>query len=388
MHWIKWPLILNDKDKGGLGVGSLDAFNLGLLYKWKWRFFNEPSVLWVQLIKSLYGDGGSFHEVRSSNGCGVWSKIVGSINRLHDQHVVAASTMSRVLGDGQFISFWNDVWCGTDSLKSLGVPLASASSGGLESAQYDALMDLLQPITLTSSPDRWRWSLDPYGCFSVKSVRSWIDASRLPEEDHPTRWNSCVPLKVNVHCWRAMLDRLPCRFNLAARGLPLESILCPICLTSQETLSHLLFICPTAVQVWQQVARWIQCQVPDFASMSDLVEWVDSLSVVGQKRSIVDSIFMVVIWVLWTYRNAVVFKRLDYRKQDIFDNIREFSFVWFYARNNKINMSRLLASRFVHLVRSSVLKTGSNRLVGPVEPGTGDESGLINAGSMLISEPE
>ena len=107
------------KKKGGLGVGSLDAFNLGLLYKWKWRFFNEPSVLWVQLVKSLYGDGGGFHEVRSTNGCGVWSKIVGSINRLHDQHVVAASSMSRVLGDGQFISFWNDVWCGTDSLKSL-----------------------------------------------------------------------------------------------------------------------------------------------------------------------------------------------------------------------------------------------------------------------------
>ncbi|KAL4557552.1 hypothetical protein LXL04_035734 [Taraxacum kok-saghyz] len=95
------------------------------------------------------------------------------------------------------------------------------------------------------------------------------------------------------------------------------------------------------VQMWQKVAVWIQCPVPAFMSMVDLVEWVDARPVMGQKRSIVDSIFMVVIWVLWTYRNVVVFQRTNYRKQDIFDNIRDYSFVWFSARNNTINMSRV-----------------------------------------------
>ena len=37
------------------------------------------------------------------------------------------------------------------------------------------------------------------------------------------------------------------------------------------------------------------------------------------------------------------------------------------------------------MVISSVLKTSLNR---PVGPGTGDENGLINAGFILISEPE
>ena len=35
--WVKWDCILNSLDKGGLGVGSLSAFNQALLYKWKWR---------------------------------------------------------------------------------------------------------------------------------------------------------------------------------------------------------------------------------------------------------------------------------------------------------------------------------------------------------------
>lgn len=51
--WIKWKSILHDKDKGGLGVGSLKAKNIGLLGKWKWRFLNEKDALWVRVIKAI-----------------------------------------------------------------------------------------------------------------------------------------------------------------------------------------------------------------------------------------------------------------------------------------------------------------------------------------------
>lgn len=35
---VKWERILNSFEEGGLNVGSLQAFNLGLLGKWWWRF--------------------------------------------------------------------------------------------------------------------------------------------------------------------------------------------------------------------------------------------------------------------------------------------------------------------------------------------------------------
>ena len=31
---VKWDVVLNSKDNGGLGIESLNAFNLVLLYKW------------------------------------------------------------------------------------------------------------------------------------------------------------------------------------------------------------------------------------------------------------------------------------------------------------------------------------------------------------------
>ncbi|GJR76425.1 RNA-directed DNA polymerase, eukaryota, reverse transcriptase zinc-binding domain protein [Tanacetum coccineum] len=45
LAWVKWSNILASLDKGGLGIGSLKAFNLSLLLKWRWRSFQNPDVL-------------------------------------------------------------------------------------------------------------------------------------------------------------------------------------------------------------------------------------------------------------------------------------------------------------------------------------------------------
>ncbi|KAL4582312.1 hypothetical protein LXL04_006859 [Taraxacum kok-saghyz] len=275
-------------ERNGLGLEVLMLLISCYFIKWRWRFHNEPNALLDHLIKFLYGEGGKdggLHGSDSILGAGVWAKIVGSINRLHNQGVVAFSAMSRILGDGHLTICWHDIWCRDKSLRLyfprlFALTLSLRKVGWLilgGSSQIANLMDLLHPVSLTSNHDKWQWSLDPSYCYFVKLVRSWIDATGLPAGDVVTRRNTlrrnkCVPIKINVFCWWVHLDRLPCRFNLAARGLPLESLLCPICLESQEKLSYLLFTCSTVVQVWRKIACWVQRPVPPFASMSDLVE--------------------------------------------------------------------------------------------------------------------
>lgn len=41
--WVKWEKVLNSKVKGGLGIGSLKAFNYALLLKWRWRLHNDAN---------------------------------------------------------------------------------------------------------------------------------------------------------------------------------------------------------------------------------------------------------------------------------------------------------------------------------------------------------
>lgn len=85
IHWVKWNLALNSLVQGDLGIGSLDAFNLRLLCKWKWRFSNESEALWVKVLKFFHGEGGGFSGgPRIPSGGGVWQKIVGSINHFHE----------------------------------------------------------------------------------------------------------------------------------------------------------------------------------------------------------------------------------------------------------------------------------------------------------------
>ena len=79
--------------------------------------------------------------------------------------------------------------------------------------------------------------------------------------------------------------------------------------------------------------------VHDFTSAANMVDWVDSRPVARMERSIVDAVCSTVIWVLWTYRNAVVFKQTDFKKNCILDKISDLTFIWFSHRNTKAMIS-------------------------------------------------
>lgn len=81
-------------------------------------------------------------------------------------------------------------------------------------------------MTLSSSPDRWVWSMQGMGEYMVGSVREYIDKLLLPMIEVKRRWNCLLPIKINVFVWRLMIDRLPCRLNLSRRGMDINSVVC------------------------------------------------------------------------------------------------------------------------------------------------------------------
>ena len=58
LHWIAWNKMLSSRDSGGLEVGSLATFNKVLLFKWIWRFRDNPNALWACLVSSIHGGRG------------------------------------------------------------------------------------------------------------------------------------------------------------------------------------------------------------------------------------------------------------------------------------------------------------------------------------------
>ncbi|GKA58048.1 RNA-directed DNA polymerase, eukaryota, reverse transcriptase zinc-binding domain protein [Tanacetum coccineum] len=77
MAWVKWGNVMASLDKGGLGVGSLKAFNLALLHEWRWRLVNNSDVLWAYVIKDIHGTDAGM----DGKGC----KTKGNVS-LSNQH--------------------------------------------------------------------------------------------------------------------------------------------------------------------------------------------------------------------------------------------------------------------------------------------------------------
>ncbi|KAK2642942.1 hypothetical protein Ddye_024705 [Dipteronia dyeriana] len=60
IHSIKWEVLCKSKKEGGLGIGSVQCMNKGLLNKWVWRFGVENCPLWKRERGTEQGCGLTF----------------------------------------------------------------------------------------------------------------------------------------------------------------------------------------------------------------------------------------------------------------------------------------------------------------------------------------
>nr|GEV64162.1 Rab3 GTPase-activating protein catalytic subunit isoform X1 [Tanacetum cinerariifolium] len=171
---------------------------------------------------------------------GVWSKIAGSINSLHNKKIITFSALMKQVNNGKSTKFWNDIWlCDTplkhkfphlyrmdiypdctahDTWNSDWIRTWSRSiNGGVPKAQLDDLSSLLGNSFLTDKDDSWIWSLENSIAFNVKDTRNLIDDLTLPDSFTPTRRCRFISKKVNILIWRILRDRVPTRWSLSRK---------------------------------------------------------------------------------------------------------------------------------------------------------------------------
>nr|GEY85333.1 RNA-directed DNA polymerase, eukaryota, reverse transcriptase zinc-binding domain protein [Tanacetum cinerariifolium] len=137
------------------------------------------------------------------------------------------SHCKKQIGDGRTTRFWYDPWVsvqplhvmfphifafGTDKDSMVGSKLGPLSvdvsfrrpvRDGAERQQWSELCEILEPVMLSSSKDRWTCDLNGDGKFHVKEVRSLLDNIFLPSANVPTRWVKFISIKINIFAWRA-----------------------------------------------------------------------------------------------------------------------------------------------------------------------------------------
>ncbi|XP_071685607.1 uncharacterized protein [Rutidosis leptorrhynchoides] len=227
MSWVRWDKILGPFVRG-LNIGGLKAFNLALIYKWRWRFLTNPNDMWVALIKSIHGP--LFEKTNSHTS--TWSSIVANCSNISIESLLPSDCFKMKIGYGRNISFWLDLWCGNSTLKSrfnrlyhldlnkLDVLADKHVEGmwqwqwvrditsGCNAQLFDDLLVEIGNCSFNDQPDSWSCSLSAEGVFSVKDARVTIDNILLPYSNTSTLWFKFIPRKVNIFLWRLRLDSL------------------------------------------------------------------------------------------------------------------------------------------------------------------------------------
>ncbi|GJU60430.1 RNA-directed DNA polymerase, eukaryota [Tanacetum coccineum] len=311
ISWTKWSKVLAAKKFGGLGVSSFFALNRALLAKWFWRYLTNDGSLWCRVISSIHG---GHNQIMSAAQPSLWGSIIKEMNSLKVQGVDIVSHFRIRVGNGSKTRFWKDIWIGDSQLQHMFPRLFALESakdsyvaekldtgisasfrrtvrGGAESYQLDLLLNLLEPISLSSLDDRWVCDLNGDGEFRVKDIRLMIDEFFLPKGDAPTRWINCIPIKVNIFAWKMFLDRLPTRSNLARRNVVLSSVLCPICDVYPEDMNHLFFKCSMTRDITRLVCRWWDLGESSFSSYGEWLSFFKSIRLTSKLKIILEGVF-------------------------------------------------------------------------------------------------
>ncbi|KAL4591902.1 hypothetical protein LXL04_004877 [Taraxacum kok-saghyz] len=227
------------------------------------------------------------------------------------------------------------------------------------------LGDKLLECSFRDVPDKWVWDLEDDGRFSLASIRRMLDSFPLGGPSLATTlWNTLLPRKVTIMLWRVQRDRLPTRLKLREKGVELESLMrhsipyknilqtkrdliCSVCSQSGESSFHVFSLCYELAPIWTKILMWWEVPLPTTMTVMALANWADSVV----KRNF-DVVIGVTFWILWRYRNALLFSSSKPRKDNIFYDIRSYSFFWI---NNRRRKYRAVWDRWLYSPKLSLM---------------------------------
>ncbi|KAJ9567662.1 hypothetical protein OSB04_003628 [Centaurea solstitialis] len=205
---------------------------------------------------------------------------------------------------------------------------------GREERDLVEIRKLCEKAALEDGDERWVWTLDRKGLYTVGSLRSAVDDMSLKRSGVLTKWNKAVPTKVRIHNWRVSLDRLPTKQNLLKRGVVLDNALCPLSKSEPETRDHVFAACWVTIEVRRKLNAWWNLWVENANNhQNSLVqpEGPDQGSKVKEMAK--DVVLHTYLWIVWKCRNKVLFNHSPINPCIVANNIQSVAYLWFHNRH-------------------------------------------------------
>ncbi|XP_062170478.1 uncharacterized protein LOC133876208 [Alnus glutinosa] len=271
IYWMSRKKLSFSKSKGGLGFWDLRCFNKALLAKQRWRLLHSPHSLAGKILKAKYFPKSTFLEATlGSRSSYAWRSILSAKDLLQEGLVWR-------IRDGTHVKIWGDKWIPTATTYAIQSPRSVFD----ETATVSELID---PYS------KW-WNVQ-----LIRSIFSKVEAeiilglplSRYEQHD--------------LRIWRGSStgNILPTRVNLQKRGMDLDPV-CIFCHSVRESVTHVLWECHFAMDVWGVCGGKLQKCSNAGASFSEVLEMMFDRWTIEEVE-----LFAEVARRLWFRQNEVV----------------------------------------------------------------------------------
>ncbi|GJW57182.1 putative RNA-directed DNA polymerase, eukaryota, reverse transcriptase zinc-binding domain protein, partial [Tanacetum coccineum] len=323
---VAWEEICLPKSEGGLGLCSLEIFNLALMTTHIWNIISNKESLWVRWIHTYKLCGRTLWDVQPKGAMSWgWRKI------LQLRSIVKPFFWVRI-GNGMTTSVWYDLWCPQSPLSRFLTPSDIAREGySLQSRVADLVVNgawnwplswltkapnlsFIAAPNLNESQDCFLWR-DVNGNMKIFSVKLAWEALRPRDVEvvwHKTVWFShCIP-RYAFHLWLVMRRSLKTQDRLrpwdVAPSTDLNTLACAFYKNQMDTHEHLFFECDYAAKVWRLVRGYAEVDMVQ-PILNDILLWFQPM---GSRRTfqviVGKLLFAATSYHVWREMNNRLFK--------------------------------------------------------------------------------
>ena len=135
-------------------------------------------------------------------------------------------------------------------------------------------------------------------------------------------WKAKAFLNVITTTWRVLLGRIPTRKSLSRRGVTLDTSLCALCQTKDESCQHLFLKCKVAQAVWLLCFKWIGIL---FVQHNDLMTHFENfyLSQASSTQNLLwKGVLAAIVRYIWEHKNSIIFKQGIVDAEEIFQTVQ------------------------------------------------------------------
>ncbi|XP_071688305.1 uncharacterized protein [Rutidosis leptorrhynchoides] len=270
---------------------------------------------------------------RNISGRTIWKEIFKAGKFADKLGTFFTSSISKCIGNGTSISFWHDIWIGTENLKTTFHRLYM-----LESQKDATVAERISNVN-SNSIGSWDWSRAPSGraldelTELTNLISSVSTASTLEIYYFPA--TNTKPKKVFIFIWRVIQQKIPLRSELDKKGIDLHTILCPVCDHHIEAIDHALINCPNVSSIWAQLLDWWNQNNTTISDINDAIISDQGFSHNSVGFAIWQSTKWIACYIIWKHRNLKVFSNKIWNPATIISEIQSQSFSWISTRSRK-----------------------------------------------------